>query len=175
MLRRSGLGRVRRASHRPDLNGVEVGNPPTRIEPNLETQSPRSMKPLPPRATEPDARGREPSTANGTTTTPGPGTRTTAADGNGETSSQRNPAALEDPESHGRSEMSNRRRRQPPPGNRSWWWSEVDEPADPMCVHWGWRGVAAHPLRTPGIPRRCPARGRAAGLAAAPSRRCADA
>ncbi len=25
----------------------------------------------------------------------------------------------------------------------------VDEPADPMCVHWGWRGGAARPLRTP--------------------------
>ena len=24
-----------------------------------------------------------------------------------------------------------------------------DEPADPMCVHWGWRGEAAPPLRSP--------------------------
>ena len=26
---------------------------------------------------------------------------------------------------------------------------EWHEPADPMCVHWGWRGEAAPPLRTP--------------------------
>ena len=44
------------------------------------------------------------------------GARTTAADGNGATSNQRNPARLEDPASHGRSETSRRRRREPPPG-----------------------------------------------------------
>ena len=54
----------------------------------------------------------------------------------------------EDPASRTRSEMSSRRRK-PPPGNRSWWWSEVDEPADPMCTHWGWRGGRCAPLDPP--------------------------
>ncbi len=45
------------------------------------------------------------------------------------------------------------------------------EPADPMCVHWGWRGGAARPLRTPGSARTC----RAGGVAPADVRpsRCA--
>ena len=164
MVRRSGLGWVTTARHRPDLKGVEVGNLP-RIGPNLENGIPRSMKPAPPRTTEPDTHGRgtrtdhsaritavpetRTSRANGTTTALGPGTRTTAADGNGATSSQSNPAVLEDPESQSRSEMSSRRRRQPPPGNRARWWSEVDEPAYPMC----YMGLARGRCAPPSIPR----------------------
>ena len=165
MVRRSGLGWVR-----------------SQIEPTSSPESPRSMKRVPSRITGPDAHHggtgtttdrsggtiaapeTRASTANGTTTTPRQGTRTTAADGNGATSSQRNPA--EDPTSHGRSETSSRRRREPPPGSSSGWWSTADEPADPMCVHWGWRGGRCAP---PSTPRR-PAPGRGSRESARPRR-----
>ena len=48
------------------------------------------------------------------------------------------------------------------------------EPAYPLCVQWESGEGTLRPLRTPGIPRPCPARGRAAGDSPAPSWRCAD-
>ncbi len=42
------------------------------------------------------------------------------------------------------------------------------------CATWGWRGGTARPLRSPGFPRPCRARGRAGGLRAAPPWRRSD-
>ena len=153
--------------------------------PTSKPQSPRSMQPVPPRTTGPDIHDRgartttdhsaRTTTANGTTTTLGPGTRTTAADENGATSSQRNPAALENLAPLTRSEMTSARTTETAHGNRWLLSCRWQEPADPMCVHWGWRGGATRPLRTPGVPRPCGSRGRAGRRAPARSWRCAHA